>query len=127
MPALNLPALRFEAEAFRLGRIDREGANAQLSDPVDVVLHEGAVVHPVQLVAREDQIVIDIPLLEQPLILAHGIGGAFKPAGAVGGLLGGQHLHKALPEAGREVVGHRQVTIERRAVELRQHVDLVDL
>jgi hypothetical protein len=77
-----------------------------------VVLHEAAVVHPVKLVAGKNQVVVHIPLLEKPLVLAHRIGRALEPARTVRGLLGGQHLHEPLAEAGREVVTHREVAVK---------------
>ena len=116
-----------QAEPFGLGAVHRQGPHCELGAGVDVVLHELAVVHAVELITGEDQVVIHIPFLEQPLVLAHRIGGAFEPAGAVGSLLGGEHLHEPLAETGGEVVGHREMTIEGGAVELRQHIDLVDL
>ena len=63
-----------------------------------MVLYEAAVIHPVELVAGEDQVVVHIPLLKQPLVLAYSICGSFKPAGAVRRLLRRQYFHKALAE-----------------------------
>ena len=107
-----------QSEILGLGGIDRQGSHGQLGAGFDVMLHELAVIHSVQLITGEDQVVVDIPLLKQPLIFAHRIGRALEPARAVRGLLGGKHLHKTLTEAGREVVAHRQMTVERGAVEL---------
>ena len=116
-----------QPKAFGLLGIHRQGPHGELGAGFDVMAHELAVVHPVELVTGKNQVVVHIPFLEQPLVLAHGIGRPLEPTGAVGCLLGCQHLHKPLAKAGREVVGHRQVTIEGGTVELRQHIDLVDL
>ena len=88
--------------------------------------HELAVIHAVELIAREDQHFVDIPLLEEPLVLANGIGGAFKPTGALRGLLSSKHFNKPLVKTRGEVEGLGDVAIEGGAVELSQHVDLVD-
>ena len=84
----------------------------------------GSTSHPVELITREDQHLIHIPGLEQLAVLAYGIGGALKPARAVGGLLGRQHLHEAAAETGGEVVGKAEVAVERLTVELGEGVDL---
>ena len=91
------------------------------------MLNEEAVVHAVQLVAGKNQIFINIPFLEQPLVFTNGIGSALKPGWAVRGLLGCEHLNKTLAEGITEVVGLAEVTIQRRTVELRHHVHLVDV
>ena len=57
-----------------------------------------------------------------PRRLAHGVGGALEPVGALGRLLGGEHLDEAVREQ-VEPVGLRDVPVERRGVELRQHED----
>ena len=115
-----------QAKGLGLGRIHGQGPDGEVGAGFDVVLDEQAVIHPVELVARQDQVLVHVPFLEQPLVFAHRIGRALKPAGAGGGLLGRQHLNKTLAKTGGEVVTLAEVTVERRAVELRQHVHLVD-
>ena len=107
-----------QPESFCLGGIHWQGAHGQLGAGIYVVLDEAAVVHPVELIPREDQVVVHVPFMEEGLVLPDGIGGAFKPAGAIRGLLGRQHFYKPLAKPGRKVVAHRQVTVERGAVEL---------
>ena len=77
-----------------------------------MVLNEEAVIHPVQLVAGKDQIFINVPFLEQPLVFAYSICSAFKPSGTVRGLLGCEHLNEPSPEGIAEVVGLAQVAVE---------------
>ena len=89
-------------------------------------LHEGAVIHAVELIAGEDQHLVHIPALKQLLVLPHRIGGALKPAWAGGRLLSGKHFHEATAEAAGEVVGEAEVAVERLTVELGEHVDLLD-
>ena len=101
-----------QAETFGLGCVHGQGTDAHIRACLDVVIHKKAVIHPVELVAGEDQVVVHIPFLEQPLVLAHSIGGAFEPAGAFRCLLGGQHLHKTLSESSGEVVALREVAVQ---------------
>src|SRR5437588_3603684 len=51
---------------------------------VDVRVDELAVVHAIELVAGEDQIVVGVVPLEVTARLAHGVGGALKPVRIVG-------------------------------------------
>ena len=77
-----------------------------------MVLYEEAVIHPVELVAGKDQVLINIPFLEQPLIFANSVRCAFKPGGAVGGLLGGQHFDESTSEGVAEIEGLAEVTVK---------------
>ena len=45
------------------------------------------IIHAIKLIAGKNQIMIDIPLLKQPLVLAYSIGSTLKPAWTIGGLL----------------------------------------
>ena len=56
------------------------------------------VVHPVEVIAGEDQVVVGVVLREVARGLAHGIGGALEPGGAVRRLLGGQDLDETARE-----------------------------
>ena len=77
-----------------------------------MVLDEEAVIHPVELVAGKDQVFINIPFLEQPLVFAYSVCSAFKPSGTVGGLLSCEHLNKTTTEGIAEVVGLTEVTVQ---------------
>ena len=81
-------------------------------------------VHPVQLVAGEDQHVLDARLLDVAEVLPHGVGGALIPVGVVERLLGGQHLDEAAVER-IEGVGRADVAVQADRIELRQHVAAV--
>ena len=115
-----------QAKVLSLGRIYGEGANGELGAGVDVVLNKTAVVHPVELVTGKNQVVVHVPFVEKSLVLTDCIGRALKPAWAFWGLLGCQNLHKALAESSRKVVAHRQVTIQRRTIELGKYIDFID-
>ena len=121
-----ITACAHQAKVLSLGRIYWKGANSELGTGVDVVLYKTAVVHPVELVTGKNQVVVHVPFVEKPLVLTDCIGRALKPAWAFWGLLGCQNLHKALAESSRKVVAHRQVTIQRRTVELGKYIDFID-
>ena len=87
---------------------------------------EIGVVHPVQMVAGEDEVVVGWMLAEVPRRLAHGVGRALIPVRVVGRLLGREDLDESAGEA-IEPVGVRDVTVERGRVELRQHEDAADV
>ncbi len=77
-----------------------------------MVLDEQAVIHPVELITGEDQVLVHIPFLEQPLVLAHSISGALEPGGAVRGLLRSQNLHEALAEGGAQIEGLAEMAVQ---------------
>ena len=77
-----------------------------------MVLDEEAVIHPVELVAGKDQIFINVPFLEQPLVFAYSVCSAFKPSGTVRGLLSCEHLNKTATEGIAEVVGLTEVAVQ---------------
>ena len=60
-----------------------------------VRLQHLAEIHAIELVAREDQHVVDARLLDVPQVLPHGVGGALVPVGVVQRLLGGQDFDEA--------------------------------
>ena len=78
--------------------IDRQSTDRQLRTGINMMLHKLTVIHSVELITRKDQVIFNIPFLKEPLIFAHGICRALKPAWAVGGLLSSEDLNKALAE-----------------------------
>ena len=90
-----------------------------------MLLEHVPVIHAVELVAREDDEVVVIPLEEGTEILPDRVGGALIPGRALGCLLGGQDLDKAPCET-VELVARIDVAVQRGAVELGQHVDAAD-
>ena len=89
---------------------------------LDVRVDQLGEVHPVDVIAGEDQEVLRVGVAEMPRGLPHGVGRALKPLLALGRLLGGQHLDEPVGEH-VQVIGLGDVPVERRRVELRQHVD----
>ena len=77
-----------------------------------MVLDEEAVIHPVELVAGKDQVFINVPFLEQPLVFAYSVCSALKPGGTVRGLLGCENLDETTTEGIAEVVGLTEVAVQ---------------
>ena len=110
----------------RLVRRHRLRGDRDVGLPVDVRFDHLGVVHPVEMIAGQDQVVVGLVAREVPRGLADGVGRALKPAGVVGRLLGRQDLDEALAEQ-IHPVGLRDVPVQRRRVELRQDEDPPDV
>ena len=80
------------------------------------------VVHPVELVAREDQHVPNVGLLDVAEVLPNRVGRALVPAGVVGRLLGREDFHESAVERIKRV-RPADVAVEAHGVELRKHVN----
>jgi len=83
------------------------------------------VIHPVEVVSREDE---DVPRAVGGDVrqhLPHGVGRPLKPVDRARGLLGREDLDEA-PAEDVEAVRPRDVLVEGRRVVLREHVDAVD-
>ena len=102
--------------------VDRLRGDRDVGAALDVRVDQLAEVHAIEVIAGEDQVVVGVVADEVARRLPHRVGGALKPVGAVGRLLGGEHLDEAVREH-VEAVGLRDVPVERRGVELREHED----
>ena len=100
----------------------RDAGDGHVSPARDVRGEHVGVVHPIELVAREDQHVADVGLLQVADVLAHRVGRALVPAGIVERLLGSEDLDEAAAE-GIEGIGATDVTVQAHGVELGKHVD----
>ena len=81
-----------------------------------------AEIHAIQLIAAQDQQVIEIVIQKVDQVLANGIGGALIPRGVGKGLFGGKNLDEAAGEM-VELVGLRNVAMQRGGIELSQQID----
>ena len=109
------------------GKVKAMGLDLKRSDtPVVIQNFLSDILHDVLTGAGKDQVVVRFVLGEVACGLPYSVRGALEPAGIVGRLLGGQDLDEALRE-GVETVGARDVPVERRRVELREHVDPSDV
>ena len=95
-------------------------ATVRSAQVLAVMRLERVEVHPVELVAREDE---HAPVRERVDVLERlpdGVGGALKPVVGAGCLLGREDRDEAVTEA-VEAVGPRHVPVEAGRVVLREH------
>lgn len=118
-----------EAEGGGALLVHGHGGDGDVSLGLAVLDDEGLVVHAVEVVTGEDDVLVALGLVEEPDVLADGIRGALEPVLVLGGLLRGEHLDEALAVVGADVVVVRlgKVAVERGGVELREAVHLVDV
>ena len=100
--------------------------DGDVGPPIDVRVDHLGVVHAIQMIAGEDQVVVGVVAHEVPRGLAHGVGGALEPVRVLRRLLGGQDLDEARAEQ-VHAVGLADVAVERRRVELGQDEDAPDV
>ena len=81
-----------------------------------------AVVHPVKLVAAQNDIVIDRTLEEIPKVLSDGVGRSLVPMRALGRLLRRENLDETWREI-VELVARVDMPVQRHAIELGEHID----
>ena len=115
-----------DPHAGRLFGMYRQRRDGDVCVLIDVRLEEAAVVHPIQMIAGENQVVIGLVPGKVPLRLAHCVGGALKPVRVVRCLF----CRDDVDEAARErvhVIALRDVMVQRRRVELRQHEDAAEI
>ena len=86
---------------------------------VDVGFEQPDVIHAVQMIARENQIVVRVVAQEMAGCLTDGVGRALKPVGVVGCLLGRDDVDEPVRER-IHAVGLCDVMVQRCRVELRQ-------
>ena len=114
-----------DAHAGRIVRRDRLRGDGDVGLAIDVRVDEIAEVHPVEMVAGKNQVVVGIVRSDVACRLPDRVGGALEPAGVVGRLLGGEDLDEAVAEQ-IHPVGLGDVPVERRGIELRQHEDAAE-
>ena len=83
-------------------------------------LYELGIVHPVQMIAGKNQQRVYAPIANMRQHLAHRVGRSLKPIRPFGSLLGSEYFDEPICKR-REAVGRRNVPVERRRIELRQH------
>ena len=114
-----------DAEGTGLVARHRQGGDGDVRARFAVLFDDLLEIHPVQLVAAQNQEVIEIVVEEVDQVFADGIGRALVPRGGGGGLLRGHDFHEA---GGKlvELVRPRNVAVERGGIELGQDVDAAE-
>ena len=102
--------------------LHRFGRQRDLRARANVLMQQRAKIHPVKLIAAQDEVVIVGLLQEIAHVLPHGVGCSLIPLRAFGRLLRGEDIDKAAREI-VELVARLDVAMQRHAVELRQHID----
>ena len=105
---------------------DRLRRNRDVGAAVDVLVDELGVVHPVEVIPRENQVVVGVVLDEMARGLPDGVRGALVPVRVVRRLLGREDLDEPLAED-VHAIRLPDVAVERRRVELRQHEDATNV
>ncbi len=109
---------------MRLVARHRQHGDGRIGVRIAVRLHQLPEVHPVQLIAGQDEH-IGAPVLDHVAdLLADGVGGALIPLGRLVGLLRRQDFDEAAIER-IELVRVRNVPVQTDGEELRQDVDAV--
>ena len=103
-------------------RVHRDGGDGHIGVAFDVLGDDAPEIHPVKLVAAQDQHVFEIMVQEMDQVFPHGVGRALIPGGVGKGLFGREDFHEAAGEM-IELVGLRNVPVQRGGVELGQQID----
>ena len=119
---------RHQAEFGGPALIHRHHRKGDVGLGLTVPLDEVGIIHPVQVIAGQNQILIDIPLREEPNILAHGVGRSFEPTRAFGSLLSREYFDKSLGETSSQSgIGAGNMPVERGGIKLCQNVNSLDI
>src|SRR5256885_9179319 len=100
----------------------RFGGQCDVCAPLDVLMQNFSKIHPVKLVAAQDEVIIVWPLEEEAHVLPYRVGRSLIPLRAGVRLLRSENVHKAARKI-IELVTGLDVPMQRHAVELRQHID----
>ena len=98
------------------------GGDGDVGAGLDVLVDDLAEIHAIQLVAAQDQQVIEIVIQKMDQVFAHGVGRALIPGGVGKGLFRREDFHEAAGEM-VELVGLRNVAVQRGGIELRQQIN----
>ena len=111
-----------DAEIGRRRALHRNGRERDLGAGTNVLVQERPEIHPVELVAAQDEEII-VRLLEKVAqVLADGVGRALIPLRAFRGLLRGEDVDEAARKV-IKLVARLDMAMKRHAVELRQHIN----
>ena len=111
-----------QAEPGRVLLLHRDGGDGHVRLLLDVRLVQVAEVHPVELVAGQDEDVLGVLALDVGNVLADRVGRALVPVGGLVRLLGGEHLDEPAVEH-VELVRVADVPVEAGREELGEDVD----
>ena len=87
-----------------------------------MLVQQSAEIHPIELIAAQDQVIIIRTLEEVAHVLADGVSRALIPLRACRCLLRSENVDKTAREI-VELIARLNVAMQRHAVELRQNID----
>ena len=122
---LDDPALLIGVHDSKTGRrraIHRNGAHRDVRVCLKVLAQDVAIVHSVELVAAQNDVVIDRTLEEVAKVLPDCVRSSLIPMRALRGLLCGQNLNETRGKI-VELVARVDMPVQRHAVELREHIN----
>jgi membrane-associated protease RseP (regulator of RpoE activity) len=90
---------------------------------IHVRIEQEPVVHAIEMVACQDQVVVGFVVREMSGGLSHGVSGPLKPVRVIRRLLRGDNIHEPAGER-IHVIALRDVPVQRRRIVLRQDEDL---
>ena len=80
---------------------DGNGGDGDVRAGLDVLLDERAEIHPIQLVAAQNEEVVEVVVQEMDQVFAHGIGRAFIPRGVGAGSAAPREFPRSRRRTGR--------------------------
>src|SRR5579884_3694551 len=111
-----------DAQCFRFRAPHRDGRDGEVGAGLHVLVHDAAEIHPIKLVAAQDEQIFEIMVQDVNQIFAHGIGGTLIPRRIGKRLFGGKYLDEPAAEM-VELVRLRDVAMQGSGVELRQQIN----
>ena len=115
-----------DAHCRRVLDADRLRRDRDVRPAIAVRVDQLAVIHPVQVIAGENQVVVGVVAREVAHRLPHGIRRALIPIRIVRCLFGREDLDEALAEQ-VHAVRLRDMAVERGGVELREYKNATDV
>src|SRR6516162_1188288 len=97
--------------------VDRGGSQRDVGARLEMCLQQVCVIHPVELIAAQDEVIFIRAIQKVAEILAHRVCRALVPAGVLRCLLGGKNLNEAISKAVKFVAA-RDVAVQGLAVKL---------
>jgi hypothetical protein len=114
-----------DPETRRRRAVHRNGAHGYIRIRLEVLAHDLAIVHPVKLVAAQNDIVIDRTFEEIPKVLPDGVGCSLIPLRSLGRLLRRKNFDETRSKI-VELEAGVYMPVQRHAVELGEHIDAPD-
>ena len=114
-----------DPQCLRVFAHDRDGRDRELRLRLVVLLDDGPEIHPVELIAAQDDHIVEIVVVKVDEIFPHRVRRALIPRGVGQRLFRGEDFHEAAGEM-IKLIGLRNVPMKGRGVELREDVHALE-